>query len=337
MGNAGGTSTEFSLLGWNEAGAPFTVAPYSDMTARDFRLATFRLDEAKGALMQLDFTAMPQGLGTCPYYAFAAYSLESGALADGALCTVGQQAAQTARPNAAPVLDAVNGTVFERAWGALPTSGPAVVQLGPVRFTLTRASVVHYALAVNGFLSRVFINVTDVATGFVRVLPVYEDHRINVRVSGTEYLEAGAYSVSIVHESLAHAAGLVNSRGLTATGTPLCLPWDWTLWIAPYVDPDVIRVVGVTPASLRELRPNADLTIDVTVADTLYAADPDDMTGKAYTLATHKSILRAFGLVNTATKVLTPPSSVSSNSYTAGFTLVWKVTVAFVPRRWLCI
>ncbi len=325
MGNAAGTSTEFSLLGWNEAGSPFTVTPYSDLTARDFRLASFRLEEAKGALMQLDFTAVPQGLGTCPYYAFAAYALESSALADAMLCTVAQQAAFSARPNAAPAIEPVNGTAFDRAWGALPTSGPAVVALGPVRFTLTRASVVHFALAFNGFLTRVFVNITDVSTGLVRVLPVYEDHLVNVRVSGTEYLDPGQYAINIVAESLAHAAGLVNARGLTATGAPLCLPWDWALWIAPYTDAAVIRVVGVTPASLRALRPNVDLTIDVTVADTLYAADPDDMTGKAYTLATHSSILRAFGLTDTATKRLTPPTSVSSNSYAAGFTLVWKV------------
>jgi hypothetical protein len=129
----GESDSSFSLLGWDEAGGTFVAPSYSMQTSHGFRLELFQLQEATGGMVQLGFSEVPQGLGTCPYYTFALYSESSPALADMLLCTAQQQAAFKVRPTSSPVLNATTNTFYEHVTGALSTAGPMVASLGPIK------------------------------------------------------------------------------------------------------------------------------------------------------------------------------------------------------------
>lgn len=327
MGEGGAAETDFGLMGWDEMGVPFLAPSYAEDTAHGYRLEAFRLEEAKGAMVEMDFTLIPQGLGTCPYYEFAFHSMEATQLANTLLCTTAQSDVLKQKPVSAPQLDPVNQTYFEHSWGAISTVGPKFAALGPVTITVTQMSVVHYALSLNGFVSRGFVNVTEWDMGPTRVLPAVEEHSHNSRVEGTQWFLPGTYSIQILVERLADTAGLVNERGQTQTGAPLCMPWAWDLWVAPYLDTGVIRVVGVSPAEMHALRPGQDLYLDITVTDPLYCQSGDCFMGtnNQSSPATHDALAKAFTLVSrTDASQAHGPDRVRSNGYGESFTFIWK-------------
>lgn len=122
--------------------------------------------------------------------------MNSDLLANKLLCTVAQSQLLTVRPASPLVLNA-NGTAYHHSSGAVATSAARFTSLGPVTFTLTQASVINYALTVNGFLARPRVNITFFSRPELRVLPAYQDDMLNLRALGTQYLPAGSYSMDV--------------------------------------------------------------------------------------------------------------------------------------------
>ena len=317
--NLGGTySTDFDVVGFDEHLSMFEVRSYSDVGSRTFRLGRFHVEAAVGMLIQLSFTkeALQMTSGTCPYFTFASYALETGHLKNKMLCTESQLQNLYGSPSTNIALSE-DGTYYEHSYGAI-SSTLAQDKEFVVTFTLTQASIFHFAVASNAFVSTMSCNITRDRTSSwtvesTTVLPAYEDHLVNQRLVSSEYLPRGNYVIRISH--FTNRADLTNDRGETESGAALCMPWSVDMWISPFVT-DYCRVIGVNPATLYALRSTVDLVLEITMDQVIY--DPTTTN-----LADFDDLKDAFSLQSGDEDPISP-SGASSNIRGLGVNLVWK-------------
>lgn len=215
------SAVEFELLVFNRLSVPSDVRAYADQSLSMSRMSRYRMQEAVAAVVQMGFPHnwAESVSGTCPYYTFGTYALNSDLLASSLLCTTKQQSALVNKPSSTAVVNA-NGTYYEHSYGFL--SSLTVLSDYTISFNVTQISILHYSMSINAFASDVIVRLTrlgnDRRVGSATLLPAYQDHFVNARTFGTEYLPAGNYIVNFVHTSLAKNAGLTNSRGQTLSG-----------------------------------------------------------------------------------------------------------------------
>jgi hypothetical protein len=297
----GSAAVEFGLLVFNKMMVPGDVRAYADQTSTVSRLSRYRVQEASAAVVQLGFrhNADESVAGTCPYYTFASYALNSDLLSSNLLCTSKQQNALTNKPPAVASEFTVKGTYYNHSNGFVSSLWQSQT-LFAISISVNRTSILHYSASSNAFGSDMTVrlkrNGVERRVGSSTVMPTYQDHYMNTRVFGNEYLMAGDYVLSFQHTSITNDAGLTNARGQTLSGAGfcffscflgflfwflclfgfvfafffsffpqkgLCLPWSTDIWVAPLTG----YVFGVAPAKLWTHRPNVPLSLQLSFSD----------------------------------------------------------------------
>lgn len=312
-------ASDFTVIGFDKVGVMFFMVPYKDEASQRHRLVSFQAEESLGSIVQISYHNSMVRVGTCPYYTFASYVLSSDVLASRSLCSAGQNTVLQNRPPANLTLSA-DGTHFSHSYGAISTLGPQVVVM-PMRVTVAQVSLLHLSLSTNEFLSSVSVNVSYVGhvawrTGHTVLLPDYEDHLTNARVSSSEFLPAGTYDILVSVTSKAADARLTNSRGQTLSGAGLCIPWSLDAWVTPWSGRQTY-IIGVSPGWLAALRPNAELQLNIYVGDVVKNLSQD--------VASLEDMLRAFVLAPTSNpNNLIWAARASANVRGRGVVLTWR-------------